>query len=132
VTTWSISEAAAKCDLSQYTLRWYERIGLVGPVARGGDGRRRYSDADLDWLSLIARLRETGMPVREMQRYAELVRSGAGEAERLELLKRHRAEVRRALAAQRETLKLLDVKIDTYAHRVRETGTPEQACAQDT
>jgi DNA-binding transcriptional MerR regulator len=132
VTTWSISEAAAKFDLSQYTLRWYERIGLVGPVARGGDGRRRYSDADLDWLSLIARLRETGMPVREMQRYAELVRSGAGEAERLELLKRHRAEVRRALAAQRETLKLLDVKIDTYARRVRETGTPEQACAQGT
>jgi DNA-binding transcriptional MerR regulator len=132
VTTWSISEAAAKCDLSQYTLRWYERIGLVGPVARGGDRRRRYSDADLDWLSLIAKLRETGMPVRDMQRYAELVRSGAGEAERLELLKRHRAEVRRALAAQRETLRLLDAKIDTYARRVRETGAPEQACAHDT
>ena len=72
------------------------------------------------------------MPVRDMQRYAELVRSGAGEAERLELLKRHRAEVRRAQAAQRETLRLLDAKIDTYARRVSETGTPEQACAQDT
>ncbi|HEY0936734.1 MAG TPA: MerR family DNA-binding transcriptional regulator, partial [Trebonia sp.] len=34
VTTWSISEAADKCGLSQHTLRWYERIGLVGPVAR--------------------------------------------------------------------------------------------------
>ena len=120
MTTWSIGEAAAKCGLSQHTLRWYERIGLVGPVAKGGDGRRRYSDADLDWLSLITRLRETGMPVSDMQRYAELVRSGAGEAERLELLKRHRAEVRRALAAQRETLKVLDSKIDTYARQIRE------------
>ena len=59
--------------------------------------------------------RTAGMPVRDMQRYAELVRSGAGEAERLELLKRHREEVRRALASQRECLKLLDAKIDYYA-----------------
>jgi DNA-binding transcriptional MerR regulator len=125
VTTWSIGEAAAKCGLSPHTLRWYERIGLVGPVAKGGDGRRRYSDADLDWLSLITRLRETGMPVSDMQRYAELVRSGAGEAERLELLKRHRAEVCRALAAQRETLKVLDSKIDTYARQIREARTQD-------
>ena len=125
MTTWSIGEAAAKCGLSPHTLRWYERIGLVGPVAKGGDGRRRYSDADLDWLSLITRLRETGMPVSDMQRYAELVRSGAGEAERLELLKRHRAEVRRALAAQRETLKVLDSKIDTYARQIREARTQD-------
>jgi DNA-binding transcriptional MerR regulator len=120
VTTWSISEAAGKCGLSQYTLRWYERIGLIGPVARGTDGRRRFSDGDLDWLTLITRLRETGMPVSDMQRYAELVRAGTGEAERLELLKRHREEVRRALAAQRDCLKLLNSKIDTYSHRVRE------------
>jgi len=131
VTTWSIGEAAAKCGLSQHTLRWYERIGLVGPVAKGGDGRRRYSDADLDWLSLITRLRETGMPVSDMQRYAELVRSGAGQAERLELLKRHRAEVRRALAAQRETLKILDSKIDTYARQIREARTQDTQHTQE-
>jgi DNA-binding transcriptional MerR regulator len=129
VTTWSISEAAEKCGLSQHTLRWYERIGLVGPVTRDGDGRRRFSDADLDWLTLITRLRETGMPVSDMRRYAELVRSGAGEAERLELLKRHREEVRRALAAQRECLKRLDSKIDSYSRRVREARTQAQAHA---
>ena len=131
MTTWSIGEAAAKCGLSPHTLRWYERIGLVGPVAKGGDGRRRYSDADLDWLSLITRLRETGMPVSDMQRYAELVRSGAGQAERLELLKRHRAEVRRALAAQRETLKILDSKIDTYARQIREARTQDTQHTQE-
>ena len=47
--------------------------------------------------------------------WASLVRSGAGEAERLELLKRHREEVRRALASQRECLKLLDAKISYYS-----------------
>ncbi len=115
MTTWSIGETAEKCGLSQHTLRWYERIGLLGAIERGGDGRRRFSDRDLDWLSLLIKLRATGMPVRDMQRYAELVRSGAGEAERIELLKRHREEVRRALATQRECLKLLDAKISHYS-----------------
>jgi DNA-binding transcriptional MerR regulator len=115
VTTWTIGEAAAKCGLSPHTLRWYERIGLLDAIERGGDGRRRFSDRDLEWLSLLTKLRATGMPVRDMQRYAELVRSGAGQAERLELLKRHREEVRRALATQRECLRLLDTKIDHYA-----------------
>jgi DNA-binding transcriptional MerR regulator len=114
VTTWTIGEAAEKCGLSQHTLRWYERIGLLSPIERGSDGRRRFTDGDLDWLSLLTKLRATGMPVRDMQRYAELVRSGAGHAERLDLLKRHREEVRRALASQRETLKLLEAKIGSY------------------
>jgi DNA-binding transcriptional MerR regulator len=118
VTTWSIGEATEKCGLSQHTLRWYERIGLLGAIERGGDGRRRFSDSDLDWLSVLTKLRATGMPVRDMQRYAELVRSGAGEAERIELLKRHREEVRHALAAQRECLKLLDSKISFYGSRL--------------
>ena len=118
MTTWSISEAAKKCGLSPHTLRWYERIGLLDRVQRTADGRRRFCDRDLEWLSLITKLRDTGMPVKDMQRYAELVRSGAGHAERLELLTRHRAEVRKALAAQKECLKLLDNKIDIYTRQV--------------
>ena len=52
MTTWTIGEAAGKCGLSQHTLRWYERIGLLGHIERGSDGRRRFSDGDLDWLAL--------------------------------------------------------------------------------
>jgi DNA-binding transcriptional MerR regulator len=122
VTIWTIGEAAEKCGLSQHTLRWYERIGLLAPIERGSDGRRRFSDGDLDWLSLITKLRATGMPVRDMQRYAGLVRSGAGQAERLELLKRHREQVRRAIASQRECLKLLDAKITYYGSCLAETA----------
>ncbi len=114
MTTWTTGEAAEKCGLSQHTLRWYERIGLLAPIARGSDGRWRFSDADLDWLSLLTKLRATGMPVRNMQRYAELVRSGAGHQERIELLRSHRDQVRRDLTAQRECLKLLDAKITYY------------------
>jgi DNA-binding transcriptional MerR regulator len=124
VTTWTIGEAAEKCGLSLYTLRWYERIGLLAPIERGSDGRRRFSDADLDWLSVLTKLRATAMPVREMHRYAELVRSGAGHQERVELLRRHRDQVRRDLAAQRECLKLLDAKITYYDRCAAEALPP--------
>ena len=127
MTTWTIGEAASKCGLSQHTLRWYERIGLLGHIERGSDGRRRFSDRDLDWLALLTKLRATGMPVRDMQRYAELVRSGAGQAERLELLTRHREQVRRAIASQRECLKLLDAKIDHYASCLTESAGSAEA-----
>ena len=126
MTTWSIGEAAEKCGLSQHTLRWYERIGLLDTVGRTADGRRRYIDKDLDWLSLLTKLRETGMPVKDMQRYAELVRSGAGEAERLELLRRHRTEVQRALTAQKECLKILNYKIDFYSRHVCDMQAQQQ------
>jgi DNA-binding transcriptional MerR regulator len=114
VTGWTTREAAEKCGLSQHTLRWYERIGLLDRVSRTPDGRRRFSDSDLDWLLLLGKLRATGMPVRDMLRYAELVRSGAGEAERVELLRGHRERVRQALLEQQECLNLLDTKIDHY------------------
>jgi len=118
VTGWTTREAAEKCGLTQYTLRWYERIGLLDRVERTADGRRRFSDADLDWLILLSRLRATGMPVRDMLRYAELVRSGAREQERIDLLREHRERVRQALFEQQECLKLLDAKIGNYCGRL--------------
>lgn len=124
MTSWTTREAAEKCGLTQYTLRWYERIGLLQPVTRGPDGRRRFDDRDVEWLVLISRLRATGMSVRDMQRYAELVRSGAGERERLELLQRHRQMVLQAIADRQECLQLLDYKIGKYDQKIRE----EQEC----
>ena len=118
MTGWSTKQAAEKCGLTQYTLRWYERIGLLDRVERTADGRRRFSDADLDWLILLGRLRATGMPVRDMLSYAELVRSGAREQERIDLLREHRERVRQAVAEQQECLKLLDAKIGNYCSRL--------------
>jgi DNA-binding transcriptional MerR regulator len=118
VTGWTTRQAAEKCGLTQYTLRWYERIGLLDRVDRTPDGRRLFSDADLDWLILLSKLRATGMPVRDMLAYAELVRSGAREQERVDLLREHRERVRQALLEQQECLKLLDTKIGNYCRRL--------------
>lgn len=121
---YTISEVAAICGLSAHTLRWYERIGLMPHVDRSHTGQRRFTNKDLDWLDLVAKLRLTGMPVADMVRYAELVRAGEHTCpERYDLLVATREDVLRRVAELQETLAVLDYKIDIYAaYRVRETG----------
>src|SRR3954468_663468 len=90
----TVGEAAVIIGLSVHTLRWYEQEGLVRPVERDSAGRRRYGDRDLDWLRLLIRLRGTGMPVREMRRYAEMVQAGDHTVgDRLRLFVEHRERV---------------------------------------
>ena len=113
----TVGEAAAKVGLSVHTLRWYEREGLVTPVGRDTVGRRRYSPNDLDWLQLLNCLRGTGMPVREMRRYADLARTGpATEEERLRLFEEHRERVLARIADLHRDLDAINAKIDYYKH----------------
>lgn len=113
---YTISEVASHTGLSAHTLRWYERIGLMPHVDRSHTGQRRFTNRDLAWLDFVGKLRLTGMPVADMVRYAELVREGDHTfAERQDLLVAHRVEVRRRIAELRESLAVLDFKIDTYA-----------------
>jgi len=116
----SIAEAARRTGVSVHTLRYYERAGLVvTAVDRTAGGRRRYHQIDLDWIVVCTRLRATGMPIRTIRRYAELVSAGRGnEQERLALLEAHRAEVSAKLAEIRDNLKLIDHKIDVYRGRL--------------
>lgn len=113
---YTISEVARHIGLSVYTLRWYERIGLMPHVDRSHTGQRRYTNRDLQWLSLVGKLRLTGMAVADMVRYADLVRQGEHTiAQRRELLQATRRDVERRLAELSGTLTVLDHKIDMYA-----------------
>ncbi|MFD4633865.1 MerR family transcriptional regulator [Streptomyces sp. NPDC058284] len=117
---YTISEVAAHTGLSAYTLRWYERIGLMPHIDRSHTGQRRYRNRDLDWLALVGKLRLTGMPVADMVRYAELVRAGEHTfGERQELLERTRRDVRDRIAELQDTLAVLDYKIDLYTDAAR-------------
>lgn len=112
----TIAEAARRTGVSVHTLRYYERAGLVvTPVDRTSGGRRRYRELDLKWIVICTKLRATGMPIRGIRRYAELVAAGPGnEEERLALLEAHRAEVLARLGEIQENLKMIDHKIDVY------------------
>ena len=116
VSTLTIAQAAEQTGLTTHTLRYYERDGLMlAAVDRSSSGHRRYSARDLTWIEMITRLRSTGMPMRDVRRYAALVRDGAGnEAERLDLLKAHRDRVERQLAEVTGHLRAIDHKIGIY------------------
>lgn len=116
----SIGEVAERTGLSVHALRFYEREGLlVGPVRRTTGGRRQYATVDVEWLQICVKLRESGMPLADLRRFAALVRQGPGnEAERLELLDGHRRRVDTQIQALVECREVIVRKVDIYADHV--------------
>jgi DNA-binding transcriptional MerR regulator len=116
----TIAEAADVTGLTADTLRYYERDGLMlRSVPRASSGHRIYAERDITWVLLITKLRSTGMPIRDVRRYADLVRAGDGnEQERLDLLRAHRQLVLARLAEVQDHLGAIDHKIGIYEDRV--------------
>lgn len=108
------SEAAARSGFSLDTLRYYERIGLLDDIARDSAGRRSYSDDDLAWLEILRCLRDTGMPIQQMRRYAELTLRDGSIDERLEILRDHDRSVGAQMAELRRWRTHLRDKIAYY------------------
>ncbi|GAA0535744.1 DNA-binding transcriptional MerR regulator [Rhizomicrobium palustre] len=123
----TIGELARKTGLSAHTIRYYERIGLL-PYAHRDGYRRDYDASILTWIAFLLRLKSTGMPIREMLRYAALREKGIGtETERRLLLERHRAAVKKQLSDLKAWLLILDDKIAGYARA--ETRSKDHANA---
>jgi DNA-binding transcriptional MerR regulator len=117
-TEMTIAQAAAAAGVSVHTLRYYERAGLLAAIERNGSGHRRFTEQDVEWIVVCTKLRATGMPIRRVREYAQLVRAGDGnEAERLELLEAHRRDVLKRLREVRRNLELIDYKIGLYSER---------------
>ena len=116
MSVYTIEQAAERMGLTKHTLRYYEREGLLPPVAKGVNGHRRYSEEDLGWLKFLQLLRATGMPIREMKDFMALTWAGNHTIpDRVEVLTRYRAELEERMAEDREHLAFFNRKIDTYA-----------------
>ena len=112
----SISDMAAETGLTTSTLRYYEQEGLLlEHPDRASSTHRRYPPSMVNWLTFITKLRGTGMPIRDIRRYAELAREGEHTTpERLALLVEHRGRVLEQLAEVQRSLAAIDYKISTY------------------
>lgn len=117
----TIQEAARATGLTPHTLRYYERVGLIHPIEREENTRRRYSSDDIGWIQFITKLRATGMSIRDMQKYAELQRQGDETlSQRVEMLKMLRDQVEARIGELNEHLKIVHYKIEVYEKIVSE------------
>ena len=110
----TIGEISEKTKLSESTLRYYEKKRLLR-VSRDKNGRRSYEEGDIEWIKFICRLKETGMLLKDIQRYSELRYSGDSTMlERLKMLQAHRQYVLEQQRKWDEYLQNLDQKIEYY------------------
>ncbi len=118
---YSIGKFSKLTGLGIHTLRYYEQEGLIAPKRNSGN-RRCYSDNDLTWTYFIKRLKDTGMPIKEIRHYAELRADGDPTlSERMEMLLQHRQALNEQIARLQEHKIKLDEKIDFYRNEMERT-----------
>ncbi|ADV68195.1 MerR family transcriptional regulator [Deinococcus maricopensis] len=114
--TLSIREAAETLGVTAHTLRYYERVGLLTGVPRDASTHRQYTPRELEMLRFLLRLRATGMPIRQMSTYVDLVRAGEHTlAERQALLAAHERAVVERIAQLQGDLQAVRQKLNVYA-----------------
>ena len=111
----NMKEFSALTGLSAHTLRYYEKVGLLGVVQRNSSGHRVYNARKVDWVSFIIRLKATGMPLESILVYAQYREEGRSTlAARQALLEAHRDELKQHIALQEMHLSALEHKIHLY------------------
>ena len=111
---YAIGQFSKLTGLTGPTLRYYEQEGLLS-VQRDAAGRRVYTEQDVEWLHFIKRLKETGMPIREIRRYAQLRYQGdSTRKERLTMLEEHRQTVLEERQKLENNLRKLEEKLTFY------------------
>jgi DNA-binding transcriptional MerR regulator len=111
----TIAEVSKKYDLSQDTLRYYERIGLLPSVNRSKSGIRDYTEEDCNWIEFIKCMRSAGLPIEVLIEYVTLFKKGDDTVEaRKELLTEQRKILNERMEELKKTICRLDYKIDWY------------------
>lgn len=132
----TIREVSEKYHISQDTLRYYERIGLIPAVHRTAGGVRDYREADLGWVEHAICMRSAGVSVEALIEYVRLYQQGDATIEaRLHLLQEQEQLLQAQYQQIETTLKRLNYKISRYERAVKTgvlsweaDGTTEENC----
>jgi DNA-binding transcriptional MerR regulator len=121
MTTLTIQDVSRRSGLSGPTLRYYEEVGLIGPIERDASSRhRRYREEDLDRLQALACLRAMGVGIEDMRTYkANRARGHEAAGEQRDLLLRHAERVEAQIATLHTHLDYLRAKAALWDARDR-------------
>lgn len=121
----TIKEVAEKYNISQDTLRYYEKVKMIPPVRRTPGGIRDYSEEDLGWLEFALCMRNAGLPVEAVVNYLSLYQQGSETIpQRYELLKNQMNALEEQRAQLEATIEHLSYKIAKYEEAMK-TGRLE-------
>lgn len=114
---YTIKEVSQKTGLSQSTLRYYEKEGLLSPVKRDKLGKRVYDEDTMEYLSCILCLKNTGMPNKEIKTFVTLLRKGdATLEERRQMVLTQKEIVESKIAALTASMNAINAKLEYYNH----------------
>lgn len=117
----TIKEVSERFNLSQDTLRYYERIGLIPPINRNKSGIRDYTEEDCGWIEFIKCMRNAGLPIEVLIEYVNLFQKGDDTIEaRKEILIEQRKQLEEKMNEMKKTIERLDNKILRYEDKILE------------
>ena len=115
----TITEVSKKFDISQDTLRYYERIGLIPSVNRNKSGIRDYTEEDCKWVEFIKCMRSAGLSIEVLIEYVTLFQQGDSTVKaRKELLAEQRNQMLGRMEDMKKTLERLNYKIERYEQTI--------------
>lgn len=112
---YSMTYVVENLNVSAKTLRFYEEQGILPNISRDEKGRRVYNKQQIDWISFIRCLKETGMPLSKIKDYKELYELGNHTfLQREEMLMQHKLEVQKKIDESLKHLEEINYKIAMY------------------
>lgn len=112
---YTIKQVSEKIGISAYTLRFYDNKGLFPFVLRGKNKVRIFSEQDLEWISIVKCLRETGMPITEIKNYVDLCKQGDDNIpERYEIILKQKKKAEQEIIGMKQRLETLEKKEEHY------------------
>ena len=113
MSLYTIAQASEEVDLTPYTLRYYEKEGLLPNVRKDSAGRRQYHNDDLQIIGFIKCLKGTGMSLNQIKAYGDLYEQGKAKfKERNTMLEEHREKILQEIKTQKKYLKMVEAKIE--------------------
>lgn len=112
---YTIKQVAQKTNLTEHTIRYYDREGLIPLLTRTNSGIRQFSEDDLEWINLICCLKNSGMPIQKIKEFMHLCLAGKSTfEERKALLEEHKAHILDQINNLENSLGIINYKIDHY------------------
>lgn len=113
--TYSISEAARELNLTVYTLRYYDKEGLLPFTKRTDNGTRLFKETDIDALKIIECLKSTGMPIKEIKEFIDWCSDGDSTLQkRYDMFMERKASVEAQMEELKKTMELIEHKCWYY------------------